>query len=119
MSTTDPRSGIHHSWGQGSSGWGEEMDNNLKRIGRFSFHLSVKDRSLTSPPSSPADGDSYLVSAGATGLWAAKDSQIAVWESASSAWIFGQPRLGWMAFIEDEEVLVVYKSTGWSAGLSV
>lgn len=30
--------------------------------------LSVKDRDLTVPPASPADGDRYIVGSGATGM---------------------------------------------------
>ncbi|HJW41370.1 MAG TPA: DUF2793 domain-containing protein [Rhizomicrobium sp.] len=35
------------------------------------------DRDLTAPPSSPADGDTYLVHAGASGDWTGKDGEIA------------------------------------------
>ena len=39
--------------------------------------LSVLDRHLTAPPGSPADGDRYIVAAGATGDWAGWDLNIA------------------------------------------
>lgn len=115
MALTETRSSLEYGWGLGFSGWDTGMDNNLKRIGRFAFHLSVKDRDLATPPASPAAGDSYIVAAAATGAWAGKETQVAVWDG--SAWVFGVPRLGWKAYIEDEEVLSVFK-TAWSAGVS-
>lgn len=41
--------------------------------------LSVKDRDLTAPPPSPADGDRYIVASGATGAWAGWDLNVAFW----------------------------------------
>lgn len=114
-SLTEPRSGLKYGWALGESGWNAEMDANLKAIGRFAYHLSVKGRGLTTPPGSPASGDTYIVAASATGAWATKDGQVAVWDG--TAWVFGTPRAGWVAYIEDEEVLSTYKAS-WSAGIS-
>lgn len=115
--STEPRSGIFYGWSLGESGWNAQMDSNLLRIGRFGFHLSVKDRNLTAPPGTPTAGDTYIVAATATGAWAGKEANVAIWDGA--AWVFGAPRVGWLAYIEDEAVLSVYKSTGWSAGLAI
>lgn len=115
--STEPRSGIFYGWTVGESGWGAKMDANLLSVGRFGFHLSVKDRDLTAPPGTPTAGDSYIVAATATGAWAAKESNVAVW--SGSAWVFGAPRIGWVAYIEDEAVLSAYKATGWSAGIAI
>ena len=40
--------------------------------------LSVLDRTRTTPPASPADGDRHLVASGATALWAGWDLNIAI-----------------------------------------
>lgn len=77
----------------------------------------MKDRGLTTPPASPAAGDTYIPAASSTGAWAGKDGQIAVW--SGSAWIFGVPRIGWVAYVEDEEKLTAYKAGGWSAGIAI
>lgn len=114
--STEPRSGLKHSWTLGETPWNEDMDANLLRIGRFAFHLSIKDRDLTAPPADPASGDTYIVGAAATGVWAGKDGQVAVWDGA--AWVFGVPRIGWSAYVEDEEVRSTYKAAGWSAGVA-
>ncbi|MCI1193660.1 DUF2793 domain-containing protein [Calidifontimicrobium sp. SYSU G02091] len=114
--TTDPNLGLSYGWTTGESGWGAGMNANLKRIGAL-LGLSVKDRDLTAPPASPADGDRYIIPAGATGAWAGKTNQIAV--RIGGAWEYYSPAIGWLAFVEDENVLAVYKSSGWSAGVSI
>jgi hypothetical protein len=73
--------------------------------------LSVKDRDLTAPPSSPADGDRYIVGSGATGDWAGWDLNVALW--TDGAWLRLPPRAGWRAWIEDEGVLLVHDGADW------
>lgn len=97
----EPRSGLQYNWSLGESGWNTGMDNNLLSLGRFAYHLSVKDRNLSAPPGSPVAGDTYIVGSAPSGAWAGKTNQVAVW--SGSAWVFGVPRTGWVAYIEDEE----------------
>ncbi|MBK7804304.1 MAG: DUF2793 domain-containing protein [Chloracidobacterium sp.] len=111
-SSTEPRSGLKYGWSLGESGWNAEMDANLTGIGRFAYHLSIKDRDLTAPPGSPASGDTYIPAATATGAWAGKENQIAVWDGA--AWVFGVPREGWVASVDDEDVMIRHNGTSWS-----
>ncbi|MBC7165718.1 MAG: DUF2793 domain-containing protein [Roseovarius sp.] len=73
--------------------------------------LSVKDRDLTAPPASPADGDRYIVASGATGDWAGWDLNVALW--TDGAWLRLPPRAGWRAWIEDEGVLLVHDGADW------
>lgn len=75
--------------------------------------LAVLDRSLTSPPASPADGDRYIVAAGATGGWSGKDGLVAAWQDG--AWAFLTPRAGWLAWVSDETALLVHNGTAWAA----
>lgn len=113
---TDPNLGLNYGWTLGESGWGAGMDANLKRLGAV-VSLSVIDRDLATPPASPANGDRYIVPAGATGVWAGRTDQIAV--RIAGAWEYHVPKIGWTCFIEDEGVLSVYKATGWSPGIAV
>ena len=113
----EPRGGFNYGWSLGEHGWNTGMDANLLRLGRFGFHLSVKDRDLVDPPVAPVAGDSYIVGPLATGAWAGKDGQVVVWDGA--AWTFGVPRLGWVAYVEDEEILTAFKASGWSAGIAI
>ncbi|BAO82903.1 hypothetical protein SMCB_0675 [Serpentinimonas maccroryi] len=116
MSSTDPNLGLDYGWTLGESGWDAGMDANLKRLGAL-VGLSVKDRDLTTPPTSPANGDRYIVPAAATGAWAGRASQVAV--HIAGAWEFHTPRVGWLCYIEDEDRLSAFKPTGWSAGLAI
>lgn len=119
--STEPRSGLFYGWSLGENGWNTGMDANLLRLGRFGFHLSAKTRATTAPPSTPAAGDTYIVPTGATGDWAGKEGQVAVWVpgTPAGAWAYGVPRVGWVCYVEDEEVLTAYKAAGWSTGISI
>jgi hypothetical protein len=108
---------LKYGWTLGESGWNADMDGNLLAIARFGVHLSILDRDLATPPTSPASGATYIVAASATGAWAGKSGQVALWNG--SAWIFAAPRIGWIAYIEDEAKLSAYKSGGWSAGIAI
>lgn len=116
MSSIDPNLGLHYGWMLGESGWDAGMDANLKRLGAV-VGLSVKDRDLTTPPASPANGDRYIVPAAATVDWAGKTHQIAV--RRNGVWEYYLPEVGWLAYIEDEAVLCAYKSAGWSPGITI
>ncbi len=74
--------------------------------------LSVEDRDLTAPPSSPADGDRYIVAMSASGDWTGKDGQIAAWQDA--AWMFYVPQEGWLAWIADEAMLLAFDGSVWN-----
>ena len=114
---TEGRFGLQYGWTLGESGWNVGMDANMLKLGRVGVHLSVKDRDLAAPPGSPASGDTYVVAASATGAWASHDGHVAVWDGA--AWQFYVPRVGWVAYVEDEEKLTAYKAAGWSAGIAI
>lgn len=116
MALTDPNLGLSYGWTLGESGWNTDMDANLKRLGAI-IGLSVISRAVTTPPVSPADGDRYIIPSGATGDWASRTDQIAV--RINGAWEYHAPKVGWLAYIEDEAKLTVYKTTGWSAGIAI
>ena len=81
------------------------------------MHLSVIDRNLTAPPGTPSAGDSYIVGAAATGAWSTHDNKIAIWDGA--AWVFGAPRTGWLAYVEEEGKLCAYLGSAWSSGAAL
>jgi len=78
--------------------------------------LAVLDRDLTTPPTSPMDGDRFIVATGGAGDWVGKDGQIAAWQDG--AWAFYQPNKGWLAWVGDEDVLCVNDGTAWSVASS-
>lgn len=73
--------------------------------------LSVLDRNLTAPPGSPADGARYLVASGATGAWAGWDGSIAMW--SDGAWYRLLPRSGWICWVQDESLAIVWTGSAW------
>ena len=73
--------------------------------------LSVLDRDLTAPPASPADGDRYIVASGAIGLWVGWDLNVTTW--LDGVWMRLVPRPGWLVWIADEGVCVVWTGTLW------
>lgn len=76
-------------------------------------HLSVLDRDLQTPPAGPSDGDRYLVATGATGGWSGREEEIAAWQDG--VWEFHAPASGWVAWIDDEDKLVVWDGSAWVA----
>lgn len=73
--------------------------------------ISVADRDLATPPGSPAEGDRYIVAAGATGAWAGHDGKIAAWQDA--AWMLYAPAEGWIAWVADENALLAFDGAAW------
>ena len=76
--------------------------------------LSVIDRDLTVPPGSPVEGDRYLIASSATGSWSGQDGKIAAWQDG--AWSFNTPREGWIVWIADEDIILVFNGAGWTGG---
>jgi len=116
----EPLSGIYYEWALGESGWNQQMDANLLKLGRMWPNLIVLDRNLTDPPATPTNGDAYIPAATATGDWVGQEDNVVFWDANVGAWEVYTPREGWLVYIVDEAVISVYKSaTGWSAGLSI
>jgi hypothetical protein len=73
--------------------------------------LSVIDRDLAAPPSSPLDGDRYIVATGSSGAWSGRDGEVAAWQGG--AWVFYAPRQGWIAWVADEDSLLAWDGASW------
>ncbi|HEX4301557.1 MAG TPA: DUF2793 domain-containing protein [Rhizomicrobium sp.] len=69
------------------------------------------DRDLSAPPSSPADGDTYLVKATASGAWTGQSNKIAY--VSDGAWRFAAPFTGLAAYVVDESKLIVFTGSAW------
>lgn len=70
----------------------------------------VIDKDLTAPPGSPAEGDVYIVAAGATGAWSGHASDIAYFDQV---WRFIEPLEGITLWIKDESAVYRYNGTAW------
>jgi Protein of unknown function (DUF2793) len=75
------------------------------------LHLAVISRVISTPPATPADGDRYLVAAGASGEWLGHVGQIAYREAGS--WRFAVVKTGWRLWVASENLLLVYDGTTW------
>lgn len=116
----EPNSSLNWGWNEGENDWKPGMDENLLRLGRFAFHLSVKDRNVSDPSTlTPSDGDTYIVGPSAVGNWAGLEDRVVVWDATAQVWVSAVPSVGWIAWIEDEAVLSAYKATGWSVGVAL
>ena len=80
-------------------------------------HLAVKERGRTAPPASPAEGDRYLVGSGATGGFSGQDGRIALFDLGT--WRFFSPRPGWQAYVEAEDLFVVFDGAEWQTSGSI
>jgi hypothetical protein len=74
--------------------------------------LSVLDRDLAIPPVTPSDGDRYLVASSPSGQWAGQEGKIAAWQDG--AWSFYGPREGWLIWIADEDIFLIFDGASWT-----
>ncbi|MCK9917808.1 DUF2793 domain-containing protein [Microbacteriaceae bacterium K1510] len=96
---------------EGSQAQKHVTHNDALRLLDTLVQLAVIDRDLTAPPSAPTEGERYIVSAGATGPWTGHDDAIAAWQDGG--WQFSMPRTGWLSYVIDESVLVVWNGSAW------
>lgn len=86
-------------------------------LGRLdvAVQLAVIARDVTTPPASPAQGDRYLVPAGASGEWAGHAGELCVYDL--NTWDFQAPVAGWTARVLSEDALIRFDGTVWQDGL--
>lgn len=87
--------------------------NEALRILDTLVQLAVVTRSLGAPPSSPSEGQRWIVQASPapTGGWSGRGDQIAAWQDG--AWQFSAAKTGWVAFVVDEGALLVWAGSAW------
>jgi len=78
------------------------------------FQDSVLDR-LATPPSSPTNGDRYLIIATATGDWTGYENNITEYQDG---WVFISPSEGMITWVEDENVHYIYSGSSWSISIT-
>jgi len=71
----------------------------------------AEDKDLATPPGSPTNGDTYIVGASPTGLWAGQAGKLASWQE--TAWYFHTPREGWLVYVRDEGLMYLYDGAAW------
>jgi hypothetical protein len=71
---------------------------------------SVKNRTTTTPPTSPVSGDRYIIPAAASGIWSGKANQIAEY---TTAWTYYTAVVGWTAYVDDEQKVYSWNGSAW------
>jgi hypothetical protein len=77
----------------------------------FGWTTVVISASVGTPPSSPATGDTYVIPAGATGVWAGHAQQFTSWNG--SAWEFMLPPNGYATWVDDVNQVYVFNNSTW------
>ncbi len=62
--------------------------------------LTLESVSTVTPPGGATEGQAYLVPWGATGVWATRVGDVAVF--SNGGWLYVRSRAGWRAFVKDE-----------------
>lgn len=73
---------------------------------------TVLSRTQGTPPADPAEGDTYIVGASATGDWAGHENAFAC--LLDGHWSFRSPAQGWLAYVEDDAELVLFEDGDWT-----
>lgn len=112
-----PNEGIFFDWDLGEF-WKTEMDDTLRLIDS-TMNLGVIDKDVVAQPVSPVAGDRYILPVGCTGTdWAGNDNAIAIYlevdGGSGEVWEFRTPKLGWAAFVQDEQQIYYWNGSTWS-----
>ncbi len=74
-------------------------------------HLTVDSRSAVTPPAVPTELSAFIIPSGATGAFAGRTDQIALFEDGG--WTFLVPRAGWQAWVSDESEHHLWTGSEW------
>lgn len=74
---------------------------------------SVEASTVTTPPTTPLEGEAWIVPAAATGAWAGHSEEIAAFQAGT--WTFYDPAPGWQVFDKASGTLCIFSGTGWIA----
>lgn len=93
------------------------MDRFLRMIQALA-QLNVISYTVSGPPGSPVEGDTYLVPAGATGAWTGKDQNVAYWTlhdlaNPGGVWEFYDPLEGWWGFNNADGNFYQFNGSVW------
>jgi Protein of unknown function (DUF2793) len=73
--------------------------------------ISVINRTTATPPTTPAEGDSYIIAASPTGAWAGNANAVA---SYYSGWRIKPAKTGWLAYVQAESIFYIFDGTAWN-----
>ena len=93
--------------------WSAQQINNKIELAKHNIEpqASVKNRTTTTPPSSPTAGDRYIIPSGATGDWSSHVNSIVEYDGAT--WQYYTPAVGWTCYVDDEQKMYAWNGTAW------
>lgn len=77
----------------------------------LAVQLTLESDAASTAPTSPAEGESWAVPAGATGVWSGQGGKIASWRGGG--WLFVVPQDGWLAWCKNDATLKVRHAGAW------
>lgn len=75
--------------------------------------MQVKENNKNSAPSSPAEGDGYIVGSSPTGDWAQQEGKLAFYQDKK--WVFLTPKTGWRVWNNSDATLYVLHAGEWQS----
>lgn len=66
------------------------------------------------PPSSPADGDTYIVDGSPTDDWVGHQYEVARWSDKEGEWEFYSPKEGWFVYVAADSLYMFFTGSVWS-----
>lgn len=78
------------------------------------LHPCIEAEPMATPPADPEPGQSWIVAAGATGIWAEKDDSLATW--TSGGWRFAPPVAGMTLWHQAAGHWIYWSGEAWSDG---
>lgn len=73
--------------------------------------LAVVGRTHSAPPSSPSEGDRYIVGPNPTDQWDGHLLDVAVY--IDGAWLFFTPTEGWITYVQEEDTFAYFSGSAW------
>ena len=106
--------GLNYEHDSGSDGWKAAYDNNQLLLDAFALGTVIDQRNAQ--PGGPALSDAYILGAAPSGAeWAGKPNQLAVFDAATSLWVFAIPVIGWEVWDRLLNVNRQWDGTRWQA----
>jgi hypothetical protein len=89
------------------------LNESLRRLDAL-VQLNLVSATTTAQPGSPGDGEVWIVPSGKTGAQWASFTDWALGYYRDGAWEQISPREGWLAWVKDTGVMLVYTGASWS-----
>lgn len=87
------------------------VNESLRRLDAL-VQIGVSTRAQAAPPVNPSEGQRLLLPAAPTGLFAGHAAKIAAYQDGG--WQFFAPQAGWLVFVADESLLLVFNGAAWA-----